>query len=288
MTVQNKVQTGMSPAAITAVQHGEKMNRGTGFEALSFIHRQLDGLMDPLIMVDHFTMTKPTFGPHAHAGLSAVSVLFEDSTGRFRNRDSLGNDIELGPGDLYWLKAASGAVHDEAPTPGSCTHALQIFVNLPTTQKLEAPAARHVAATEMPVIEGHGHRVRVMTGKSNGVIGATPPALPFTILDIGLQEGGSFTHRADPGDASWLHLIRGEIEVDLDGTRHRLSSDTALAARDAEEIRLLSGQGGQAVLLGGTPLRETFVQKGPFAMRDADQLAAVIAAYEAGELGSVD
>ncbi len=288
MTVQNKVQNQVPHAAITAVQQGERMTRGTGFEATSFIHRQLDGLMDPLIMVDHFTMTEPTFAPHAHAGLSAVSVLFEDSTGSFRNRDSLGNDIELAPGDLYWLKAARGAVHDEAPTPGSRTHALQIFVNLPAARKLDAPSARHVAATEMPVIEGPGHRVRVMTGSSNGVTGATPPALPLTILDIALKTGGSFTHRADPGTATWLHLIRGEVEVDLDGTRHRLCSDSALANNGAEEIRLRSGEGGQAVLLSGSPIREPFVQKGPFAMRDADQLAAVIAAQEAGELGNID
>ncbi|WP_167647905.1 pirin family protein [Mameliella alba] len=288
MTLQHRLQTQDPGTAIIAVQHGEKMARGEGFEALSFIHRQLDGLMDPLIMVDHFTMTAPNFAPHAHAGLSAVSVLFEDSTGRFRNRDSLGNDIDLAPGDLYWLKAARGAVHDEAPTPGSRTHALQIFVNLPSAQKLDAPDARHVAATEMPVIEGPGHRVRVMTGQSNGVVGATPPALPFTILDIALRAGGSFTHRADPGEAAWLHVISGEVEAELDGVRHRLSSDTALATHCAEEIHLLSGEGGQAVLLGGTPLREPFVQKGPFAMRDADQLAQVIAAHEAGELGSID
>tara|TARA_R110000868_G_scaffold405021_1_gene683914 strand:- start:3693 stop:4475 length:783 start_codon:yes stop_codon:yes gene_type:complete len=258
------------------------------FEALSFIHRQLDGLMDPLIMVDHFTMTEPTFGPHAHAGISAVSVLFEDSTGSFRNKDSLGNDLELAPGDLYWLKAARGALHDEAPTPGSRTHALQIFINLPAAQKLEAPSALHVAAAEMPVIEGPGHRVRVMTGKSNGVGGATPPALPFTILDIALEANGTFTHRVDLGTATWLHVIRGEIEVELDGTRHQLSSDVALATLGAHEIRLLSDEGEQAVLLGGAPLREPFVQKGPFAMSDADQLAAVVAAYEAGELGAID
>lgn len=288
MTMQHKVPDKDPGTAITAVQHGEKMTRGTGFEALSFIHRQLDGLMDPLIMVDHFTMTQPTFAPHAHAGLSAVSVLFEDSTGSFRNRDSLGNDIDLAPGDLYWLKAARGAVHDEAPTPGSRTHALQIFVNLPAAQKLQAPAARHVPAKQMPLIEGPGHRVRVMTGQSNGVTGAIPPALPLTILDIVLPAGGNFTHRADPGEATWLHLIRGEVEVELDGTRHRLSGDTALASHGAEEIRLLSDKGGQAVLLGGTPLREPFVQKGPFAMSDAEQLDAVIAAHAAGKLGSID
>ncbi len=288
MTIQRSNMTQADGTAITAIQHAERLTRGTGFEAQSFVHRQLDGLMDPLIMVDHFTMTEPTFAPHAHAGLSAVSVLFEDSTGTFRNRDSLGKDIEIAPGDLYWLKAARGAVHDEAPTPGSRTHALQIFVNLPAEQKLDAPASRHVPAAEMPLIEGPGHRVRVMTGHSNGVIGAAPPALPLTILDIALHPGGSFAHRADPGDATWLHLIRGEVEVELDGTRHRLGQDMALATHGATDIRLHSGHGGQAVLLGGQPLREPFVQKGPYAMRDADQLAWVIAAHAAGELGTLD
>lgn len=288
MTVQHMVRNHESQAATTRLQQGEKMVRGDGFKALSFIHRQLDGLMDPLIMVDHFTMTAPTFGPHAHAGISAVSVLFEDSAGGFRNRDSLGNDIELAPGDLYWLTAARGAVHDEAPTPGSRTHALQVFVNLPAARKLAASAARHVAATEMPVIAGPGHRVRVMTGESNGVVGAAPPAQPFTILDIALRAGGGYTHRPNPGDAVWLHPIHGGIEVELDGARHRLAGDAALAAHGAGEIRLLSDEGGQAVLLSGAPLREPFVQKGPFAMSDADQLAAVIAAHEAGELGAVD
>ena len=288
MTAQKISRTHEPRAATIAVQPGEPITQGSGFEALSFVHRQLDGLMDPLIMVDHFTMTRPTFGPHAHAGISAVSVLFEDSTGSFRNRDSLGNDIALAPGDLYWLKAARGAVHDEAPTLGSRTHALQVFVNLPADRKLDAPDALHVDATQMPLIEGDGHRVRVMTGKSNGVVGAAPPALPLTILDIALQAGGRFSHQADPGDASWLLAIRGDVEVDLDGSRYRLGRDAALAAHGVKDIRLASGDGGQVALLSGKPLRESFVQQGPFAMRDAHQLEAVIAAHAAGELGSID
>ncbi|WP_347510581.1 pirin family protein [Phaeobacter sp. CAU 1743] len=288
MTAQNRFQTNDPQAMIAAIQQGEKMTRGEGFEALSFIHRQLDGLMDPLIMVDHFAMTRPTFAPHAHAGISAVSVLFEDSTGSFRNKDSLGNDIALAPGDLYWLKAARGAVHDEAPTPGSHTHALQIFINLPAAQKLDAPESVHVAAQTMPVIKGHGHRVRVMTGASNGVVGAAPPGMPFTILDVGLSQGGNFTHRSVPGDAIWLHVIQGDVEVELDGTRYHPNADEALAVHNAENIRCLSGEGGRAVLLSGRPLREPFVQKGPFAMSDTGQLEAVIAAHAAGELGSIN
>jgi len=288
MTTQQKTQAPQSQNAITAPQHGEAMSKGTSFEALSFTHRQLDGLMDPLIMVDHFTMTEPTFGAHAHAGLSAVSVLFEDSTGTFRNKDSLGNDIALAPGDLYWLRAARGAVHDEAPTPGSRTHALQVFVNLPAAGKQEAPASLHVPADQMPLLKGSGYRVRVMTGESNGVVGATPPALPLTILDITLEPGGMFAHLVAPDHAAWIHAVRGEVMVELDGERHLISEKQALATQHARDTRLSSVLGGQAVLLSGAPLREPFVQKGPFAMSNAEQLADVIAAHEAGALGSID
>ena len=287
MTIQQELQAPRRDAATTALQHGETMSRGTGFEALSFTHRQLDGLMDPLIMVDHFTMTEPTFGAHAHAGLSAVSVLFEDSSGTFRNRDSLGNDIGLAPGDLYWLRAARGAVHDEAPTPGSRTHGLQLFVNLPDAERQQAPASLHVPAGQMPILNGPGHRVRVMTGESNGVAGAKPPALPLAILDIHLEQGGRFTHAVAPDHATWIHAIRGEVMVDLDGETHLVSGRQALAVRHARTIALSSGSGGQAVLLSGKPLREPFVQKGPFAMSNAQQLADVIAAHEAGQLGAI-
>ena len=80
---------------------GKPLNIGKGFKALSFKHDQFGCLMDPLIMMDHYTMSSPTFGAHPHAGMSAVSILFEDSLGHFNNRDSIGNNIDLQPGDVY-------------------------------------------------------------------------------------------------------------------------------------------------------------------------------------------
>ena len=186
MTTQNEPRSRRRKADTATVHgvvlseptHAQPLQIGDGFEALSFKHEQFHGLMDPLVMVDHFTMTEPTFGAHPHAGMSAVSVLFEDSEGRFHNRDSLGNDVDLLPGDLYWLKAGRGAVHDEAPLSGARTHALQIFVNLPARMKHDAPDALHVPGATMPVIEGDGRRVRVVLGETQGVLGASSPALP--------------------------------------------------------------------------------------------------------------
>ncbi|MCI4665898.1 MAG: pirin family protein [Neomegalonema sp.] len=288
MTGQHHLSTAQTCGAVFSQQDGEPQTIGAGFNALSFRHNQFEGLMDPLVMVDHFTMTEPTFGAHAHAGISAVSLLFEDSRGTFRNRDSLGNDIELAPGDLFWLKAARGAVHDEAPTPGSATHALQVFVNLPARLKQDAPASLHVPAERMPVIVEEGCRARLMMGRSHGVRGAASPALPMTILDVSLEAGGHFEHRPEDGAAAWIHAVSGAIEILIDGRKSFVRKREAVAAHGAREISLSAAARSQAVILSGQPVREPFVQKGPFVMSTSEELEATISAAAAGKFGSIE
>lgn len=275
----------------TAPLQGRPLRIGTGFTARSFHHSAFDGLMDPLVMVDHFTMTAPTFGPHPHAGMSAVSVLFEDSTGRFHNRDSLGNTLDLAPGDLYWLKAGRGAVHDEAPLAGARTHALQIFVNLPAAAKRDAPDALHVPAARMPELRGPGHRVRVVLGESNGVVGVASPALPLTILDAMLEPAGRFAHTLPADTDAWVHAVRGGVVLTVDGAATPLDEGEAVALRSGDApttLALHSEAGAQAVVLQGAPIREPIVQRGPFVMNTPAELDAVVAAHEAGALGSLD
>ena len=276
---------------VTGPVRGRRIDHGAGFSALSFDHKQFDGLMDPLVMVDHFTMSEPTFGPHPHAGMSAVSVLLEDSLGLFHNRDSLGHDIDLGPGDLYWLKAGRGAVHDEAPRPGARTHALQVFVNLPASAKRDAPDSLHVRADDIPEIRSEDYRVRVVLGDSNGVSGFTSPASPLTILGIHLEVGGAFTHLLPADSHAWIHAIRGGGQVITDDTVVGLGPGEAIAVRSsvqAAALELRSEAGAELVLLHGQPIGEPIAQRGPFVMNTSEELVAVAAAHAAGELGSID
>lgn len=291
MTIHNQTADAPARPEISTPVKGQPLSVGGGFEALTFRQDRFGGLMDPLVMVDHFVMTAPTFGAHPHAGMSAVSVLFEDSEGLFHNRDSLGNDFTIAPGDLYWLKAGSGAVHDEAPLPGARIHALQVFVNLPAARKADAPASLHVPAGQMPIIEGDGHRVRVVLGGCNGIQGAVSPALPMTILDIRLSGGGLFTHHMPASLATWLLAVRGDAEVQIGNTCTVIPQGTALAVHggmDAPPVRIQSDDGAQVALLQGEPVRETFVHQGPFVMSTLDEIEAVKAAHAAGELGALD
>lgn len=277
--------------ALTAPVRGRRIDIGTGFSALSFGHKQFDGLMDPLVMVDHFMMTEPTFEPHAHAGMSAVTVLLEDSQGLFRNRDSLGHDIDLEPGDLYWLKAARGAVHDEGPRPGAQTHALQVFVNLPAVAKHDAPDSLHVRAQDMPELRGQGYRVRVVLGESNGALGVTSPARPLTILDAHLEAGAGFTHVVSVGAHAWIHAIRGSGQVIFADTAVALRAGESVAVRGNDvptPLEMRSEEGAEFVFFQGQPIRERIAQRGPFVMNTWEELAIVAAADAAGKLGSID
>ncbi|MGM0429705.1 MAG: pirin family protein [Pseudomonadota bacterium] len=280
--------------SITPATEGKPLEIGGGFKAKSFREKEFAGAMDPLVMVDHYTMVEPTFGAHPHAGLSAVSLLFEDTEGKFHNRDTLGNDFDLLPGDLYWLKAGSGVVHDESPRNGSKIHGLQVFVNLPARLKSSSPEALHVKANKVPVIQETGARVRVMLGESNGVKSEDSPALPMTILDGSLTSGSSFSHRLNAGESAWLYAVSGSLELRVSDCSVTLPSGQALAIGNQSaslgstiELANQSSSDIKFVLFSAEPVKEEFVQKGPFVMSTERDIEQIEADYAAGKLGKL-
>ena len=284
-----------SVPTVTRPADGESLSIGSGFSARSFRARDMGLAMDPLVMVDHYVMTEPTFGTHPHAGLSAVSLIFEDSAGRFHNRDSLGNDFDLLPGDLYWLTAGRGALHDESPREGSRIHGLQVFVNVPQQFRYEAPSSLLVRRQEMPVLSGSRHRVRVAVGESNGVAGATPPGLPMTILDGWLYDRGGFEHELGSGTNAWVQAIAGVVEVAIAGNRARLRKGQAIAVNNSESgksitVRVSVGDQfpAQFALLAGQTVKEPYVQQGPFVMGTSAEIEAINKEFNAGRFGSID
>ena len=281
--------------AVTRPADGEPISIGTGFSARSFRARDIGPAMDPLVMVDHYVMTEDTFGTHPHAGLSAVSLIFLDSEGRFHNRDSLGNNFDLLPGDLYWLEAGRGAVHNESPREGSRIHGLQVFVNVSQASRYEEPASLLVRRQDMPVISNSQHSVRVALGESNGVIGANSPGLPMTILDGQLVRNGSFEHELTRGRNAWVHAIDGEIEVAVLANDVRLRKGQAIAIDNSEggesiTVRVSASRHPQAqfALLDGLAIKEPFVHQGPFVMGSTDEIESINRAFDEGRFGSID
>ncbi len=295
LRTNNAISDNAKVASISPIVKGNPLSIGAGFTALTFREGKFEQLMDPFVLVDHYKMTMSTFGEHPHAGLSAVSVLFEDSEGKFHNRDSLGNDIDILPGDLYWLKAGAGALHDEAPRANSYIHGLQVFVNLPTEHKQDVPTSKHVAAKDMPVIENNGARVRIVLGESNNISGPTSPALPMTILDGTISQGAIFQHAVNAQENAWVYAVRSDIVVKTVDQSIPLKVGESIAisnqlsdAQQTIEISTISTKKAHFVLFAAMPINEPFVQKGPFIMSNEQEIQQVEKKYAAGLFGRLD
>ena len=234
---------------------------GAGFNAKHFSAQMFGGRMDPLLMVDHFVMTAPTFEPHLHAGISAVTAMFEDSQGAFLNRDTLGHNIALKAGDLYWLTAASGAAHEETPAEGARIHALQIFVNLPKHLKSEPPRSLRVSAEDVPVLEGQGYRVRIVLGRSGISIGAADTPEEMTLLDGFLQQSGRFSHRLPSGRAAWIYAVAGRVTISVDEEKRTLETGRATTVQAGAEIDIVlePGEPSHFVLMAARPLGKPLI-----------------------------
>lgn len=218
-----------------------------------------DGRMDPLLMVDEFVMTGPTFAPHLHAGISVVTVVLEDSIGDFLSRDTLGLEVQLKAGDLYWLAAAGGAAHEEKPGDDARIHALQIFVDLPKCLKTQPARAIHIQANDMVSLQEPTHRVRDLLARSNTIRGAGGMPEEMLMLDGVLDSGGIFEHQLGDNLQALIYAISGDLCVRCDGDRRHLSAGqaTTIGAGVAIKVVLEAGQSAHFVLLSAKPLGES-------------------------------
>lgn len=228
---------------------------GEGFTSLNFSEGQFGRDLDPLTMVDHFSMTEPTFAPHLHVGMSVLTALFEDAQGGFLSRDTLGRDIVLRAGELYWLTAAMGAVHEQRPQPGARAHGLQIFVDLPDRLKAIPSHSLHVRADAVPVLDGAGHRVRVVLGVSGGVTGAQGAPQGMTLLDGSLSGGGRFLHQLALGRHAWIYAVSGDLTVRCHGEQRLLAAGqaTTVGAGVAADVTVEATAPAHFVLLAAMP-----------------------------------
>ncbi|WP_246279235.1 pirin family protein [Paraburkholderia ultramafica] len=261
--------------------------RGASFAAARIDLAALHDFVNPVVGLDHFRMSGPTFAPHPHAGFSAISYMFDDSAGAMHNRDSLGNDFIAGPGDVIWTQAGSGMIHDELPAQnGREVHGIQLFVNQTSANKRLDPEVFWLKRNDVPVIDdGTGNRIRVVVGEHEGKRSPLVPAEPFLLLD------GEWCVPTDlPLNANWntiVYVLEGELRLDADGKAIQLRPGHTLGIRsdDAGSVRLEPSAPTHMLVLAGPAIDEPMVTNGPFIMNSAAQIEEAVARFKAGKMG---
>lgn len=257
--------------------------RALSVQSLDLLHLGLDH--SPIVMFDDFRVRGHPFAPHPHAGFSAVTYVFDDSPGRLRSRDSLGNDYVVGRGGIVWTQAAHGVLHEEMlADPAAELHGLQFFVNLTGINKAIPPKVFALEGDLVPVWTGpDGDRVHVVVGDYANKVSPVSPAEPFKLLDIQLVAGVELAQ-----SDGWFGLIYARydaVEITHAGGRVSVPAGTATTVEGAGTFRIHSAGNARPLFLSGPKVGERVIQHGPFIMSDPAEIAAARERYQRGEMG---
>ncbi|NJS35583.1 MAG: pirin family protein [Brachymonas sp.] len=276
-------------AVIDMPYHGFDQHSG------AYMLRANPALIDPFIGIDSYTMPQPFFGPHPHAGMSAVSLMLPEADGGFLNRDSLGDHSLIRPGDLHWTQAGRGMMHEEVPAePGKAARGMQIFVNLSRAHKQAEPAALRVNHEDMPVVNFEGGHLRVVAGEFQGqssCISSDPRWLTrVNMLDVTLEPGASVDIPVKAGDNAFFVIRSGTFLNHFEALAGKDIAQSAIIfeANDAlmQVARLQAGgEKLRGVFFSGTPINEPIYPGGPFMGNSAEDIVAYKRAFAAGQMG---
>ncbi|MES2106277.1 MAG: pirin family protein [Pseudomonadota bacterium] len=235
---------------------GIPMKIGEHFFAHSFRRDEIGGVMNPVLMFDHFWMKRDTFGWHPHAGISAVTYVFEDSKSAHHNSDSMGDDNSpIYPGSLHWMAAGSGAMHRERPEgEDALVHGLQFFVDLPGESKSARPYSVHLSSDQVPEIIKDGSRIRVVAGQFEGIQSPIVLPQPFLMIDVFLDENKTLDVPLPANWGAWLYVVRGEVGVKVEACTRTLEAFHSIGLQTGPGKRtatIQSGLSAQLVILAG-------------------------------------
>jgi redox-sensitive bicupin YhaK (pirin superfamily) len=263
----------------------------SGAQMLRVDHRWID----PFIGVDSYTLKSNPFGPHPHAGMSAVSLTLPESEAGTINRDTMGDHSLIAPGDLHWFQAGRGAMHEETPAQkGKTEQGLQIFVNLSRVNKQAEPVGFRVSHQNMPTVNFEGGSLRVVAGEFQGQLSPiTRDARWLTrvnMLDVSLQAGASVDIPVKRGDNAFFVIRSGNFQTvaGIDIAQSAIIFESTQNTGDSL-VRITAGsQALRGVFFSGTPINEPLFAGGPFMGNSAEDIMAYKRAFARGEMGHLE
>lgn len=226
-------------------------------------------------------------GSHPHRGFETVTVVFE---GNLAHRDSSGGGGEIGPGDVQWMTAANGVLHDEFQTQefsekGGVQHMLQLWVNLPAKDKTSSPKYQSITRQQIPVkqLDETGSSARIIAGTFMGVEGPAATFTPVEMYDLNLKAGAEVEFDIPAHFNTMLLMTGGSVKIN--GSETARFKDFVVFSNKGERIELQASEESRIFIIAGEPIDEPIAHYGPFLMNTREELAESIESFNAGEFG---
>ena len=295
MPVANAVTT----KKVLSVIHASPVHWvGDGFPVSTVISPQTAGTgLSPFLMMDYAGPAefKPAREPrgvdsHPHKGFETVTVVFQ---GELEHRDSARNKGSIGPGDVQWMTAGSGILHEEKHSArftreGGVMEMAQLWVNLPAKDKKQPPKYQELTREKIPTVTlpGGAGTVRVIAGDFNGTRAAATTFTPVVLWDVKLRAGSEAAFPVPAGQSAAVFVRSGSVSVDganSVGRRQLIVFET-----EGDGFALHAVEDAEVLIVGGEPINEPVVSYGPFVMNTQREIQEAIADFRAGKMGYLD
>jgi redox-sensitive bicupin YhaK (pirin superfamily) len=226
-------------------------------------------------------------GQHPHRGFETVTIVYE---GEVAHRDSTGKGGIIGPGDVQWMTAASGILHEEFHSPafaksGGNFRVVQLWVNLPARDKMTAPGYQAILDAEIPSVALPGARVRVIAGSFQGTRGPARSFTPINLWDVRMDKGASLQLDLPEGHNAAVAVLSGEVTVN--GEKSVRDAQIVLLDPAGTQAQLKADDDATLLVMTGEPIREPIAGYGPFVMNTEAEIRQAITDFNSGRFGQI-
>lgn len=270
---------------------------GDGFPVRSLFSYHSHGeRVSPFLLLDYAgpasfepASVRRGVGQHPHRGFETVTIVYQ---GEVEHRDSTGSGGLIGPGDVQWMTAASGILHEEFHSQaftrrGGTLEMVQLWVNLPAKDKMAPPRYQTLLDASIPSVElaEAAGRLRVIAGQYQGHRGAARTFTPIQVWDLQLARDRAARFSLPVGHNVLLVILHGEVRVN--GTGGARDAQVVVLARNGEDVLLEAKVDTRLLLLSGEPIDEPIVGYGPFVMNSPEEIRQAIDDFNSGRFGRI-
>lgn len=271
---------------------------GDGFPVRQiFNYNAIAREISPFLLMDYAGPTEFTpsvehtrgVGEHPHRGFETVTIVY---SGEVEHRDSAGGGGKIGPGDVQWMTAASGLVHEEKhgkefSKSGGLFEMVQLWVNLPAKDKMSSPKYQGLRSSDIPKVEfaaGDGS-LRVIAGEYEGKKGPAKTFTSINLWDVRLNANAKQTFEMPTGHSTLVFVLNGKVE--LDGGEIIGEAELAVLDSDGDVFSMKATEDAKLLILSGEPIKEPIVGYGPFVMNTREEIVQAFDDFNNGRMGQL-
>lgn len=269
---------------------------GDGFPVRTlFFYQDLGKQMSPFLMLDYAgpadfppTTDRKGVGSHPHRGFETVTIVYE---GEVAHKDSTGQGGTIGPGDVQWMTAGSGILHEEFHSEdfaqsGGTLEMVQLWVNLPAKLKMTKPAYQAILNKQIPTIElkNDAGQARIIAGEFDGHEGPAHTFTPMNVIDLKLKKGSTSIPVSEGWNTS-LVVLKGAVEAGEGAVAK--DAQMLMFSNQGQDIEINVLEDSIALLLSGEPINEPIVGYGPFVMNTKEEIAQAMQDFNSGSFGKI-